>query len=103
MLGQIFASPHTHLLLATILIPIAMISLIPGYRRHKRLRAMALGLSGLTLLTSALLYDHFVTGQHDCAQHFHLTTGSVTHFLGSILLVSSHILNIRDGYHLCHR
>ena len=97
--GECFASPWVHLSLAAILMPLALVSLLAGYRRHHRLRALSMGLCGLASISLVLLHDHFITPT--CCTSPELQPTTLLNLAGSALLVAAHTLNLRDGFHPC--
>jgi hypothetical protein len=60
--SSFFADESFHYVLLYFVIPIALISLILGYQRHKDLRMLNIGGIGLIILTILTL-----TGEEDCA------------------------------------
>lgn len=73
---------HSGMLL--LVIPVGLVALVGGYRKHKNLRVLAVGILGCGLLGAAVLFGG-TTGNHQ-AEH-------VVTILGSLVLVSAHIAN----------
>jgi hypothetical protein len=75
-------NPAIHYGFAMFAVPIGMIAFIPGYRQHHKLGILALGLLGLSLLVSALIW-----GEH---WEHQLT------ILGGLCLVTAHVYNYKS-------
>lgn len=70
-----------HLWLLAFAAPAAAVALSLGYRLHRRWPPVVAGASGLTLLTTAILFGG--------------ASETVLTVAGSILIVSAHVLNLR--------
>lgn len=73
-------------LLATVA-PLGIVAWGAGYRHHRRLGVLALGLAGVLLLSGALLFGHHVLGGRG---------EQVLTVAGSICMVSAHLWNRRQ-------
>jgi cytochrome c biogenesis factor len=77
---------HFHRMMAAVVIGIAMLAFVPGYRRHRRAAVFAMALSGLTLLLTAAFYSGpWINESRETA----LT------ILGGGMMVTTHWLNRR--------
>jgi hypothetical protein len=90
-LGEAFHTPIVHQSIAVVVTGIAAWALYRGYRRHRHVAPLVLGLIGLLAIWAALFVPH-EAHDHD---HFHLPVGTIVTMLGSALLIVGHILNIR--------
>ncbi|MGH8032179.1 MAG: MerC domain-containing protein [Luteimonas sp.] len=70
-----------------------LFSLVWGYRRHRRFRALGLLLLGLATLWSGVLYDPW---------HHSITWHAVVMTLGGVLIGVAHLLNLRLNHGHVH-
>lgn len=75
-----------HLLLAFVLVAIAFLAFIPGWRKHGSPLVIALGIAGIVSILGAALVIEDLLGH---------TMEIVFTILGSTLLISAHFLNWR--------
>ncbi|HRK31299.1 MAG TPA: MerC domain-containing protein [Tepidisphaeraceae bacterium] len=90
--GEAFHNPIIHKLIALGVTGIASYALWRGYRRHGHLLPLIIGSVGVIAVWAALAVPH-ETHDHD---HFHLPLGTIITMAGSALLITGHILNIRN-------
>jgi hypothetical protein len=90
-LGEAFHRPIVHRVIAIGVTVIAAYALWRGYRRHGHLLPMALGFAGVLTIWAAAFLPHHAHA-HD---HFHLPAGTIVTMLGSLMLITGHLLNIR--------
>lgn len=74
-----------HLLLLALLIPVALYSFITGKRNHHRNAPLILGVMGIIILLLAIFTEDLGTRELE----------SVLTLVGSLILILSHILNIK--------
>ena len=91
-LGEAFHNPIVHRVIAIGVTSVAAFALWRGYRRHKHLLPLAIGAAGVLMIWGALAIPH-ATHDHD---HFHLPAGTFVTMIGSLLMITGHILNIRN-------
>jgi hypothetical protein len=84
-LGQ-FSDDHLHAELLIVVLPVSIVALALGYRRHKRKGIVAWGLSGLVLLTIGGTIAHSMYGL--------IADRSLT-VVGSVILAMAHYRNFR--------
>jgi hypothetical protein len=77
-----------HQILAVVVLLVAAVAFVPGYRLHKKNGVLVFGLSGVVLLGGAAFYPDLPTGVEA------IITSS-----GGALLVTAHILNRRAANH----
>jgi hypothetical protein len=83
-----------HLGLLAAVVPLGLVALISGQRKHGKWRILLLGLTGMLLMTVALLWGHqWMNGR---AERWLTVSGSVA-------MVSAHLLNHRCGASCRHR
>jgi hypothetical protein len=75
---------HTWTLLAVI--PTSIYALTIGCKKHQRYRLLLWGVSGLTLMISAVFLSHEITGESD---------EKILTLLGAIIVVAAHWGNFR--------
>lgn len=80
--GALFGVEEFHVLMLTVVLTIAIWSLLPGYRRHRRRRSQLFALAGVLLLFLAIM----ISGAADVP----LT------ILGGVLMIAAHALNRHD-------
>jgi hypothetical protein len=90
-LGEAFHQPIVHRVIAVMVTAIAAWALWRGFRRHHHRAPLVFGLIGLGLVWSALFLPHDAHAHED----FHLPTGTIITMIGSALLVTGHVLNVR--------
>ena len=84
-LGQ-FSDDHLHAELLVVVIPVSVLALAFGYRRHGHNGVIAWGLAGLTILTIGGTIAHSVYG---------LLADRVLTVGGSLILATTHYRNFR--------
>jgi hypothetical protein len=92
-LGEAFHNPLIHRAIAVAVLGIAAFALYRGYRRHHHVSPLVFGLAGVAAVWAALFVPH-AAHDHD---HFRLPIGTIVTMLGSALLITGHVLNIRAG------
>ncbi len=80
------ADEHFHLALVFIVIPTSLIALCLGCRRHRHVRVLAWGVSGVAVLVFAATLGHDVFGS---------TAERVMTVIGASLVVIGHVMNFR--------
>lgn len=75
-----------HLIMIVFILPISSVALTIGCRQHKDLLTLALGITGLSILTLTAFFGH---------QLFGLTGERLVTSLGSVILAGAHIQNFR--------
>ena len=99
-LGEAFHNPLVHKLIAVGVTIIAVPTLWRGYTRHRNVLPLILGFLGMLAVWSALLIPHDAKAH----ERFHLPAGTIITIIGSVLLISGHVLNIRNCRSgCCHR
>lgn len=78
------AHPWFHLVLALVIIPVGGLAFVRGYRHHKRSGIVALGLTGLVIITVAPFLVH--------ALKYNLNEPLLM-ILGSVALITAHLRN----------
>lgn len=91
-LGEAFEAEWVHILMALFILPVGLFAFWSGYKHHKQMRVLGLGIAGLAVIVAALLLPHEIVDQ---VGH-HTPT-----IIGSMLLITAHILNRRAC--LCHQ
>ena len=84
-LGGFFANESFHLILFLTIVPVAGLTFIRCYKKHKSKGTLAAAMTGIALLFVALILGH----SYSEALEHGLTLA------GSVLIVIAHILNIR--------
>ena len=93
VLAMSFHAPWFHWLIALIVVPVGVIAFIRGYLKHRNLWVPILGCLGLMIVMFALFIPHEV---------LHLIGHIQTTLIGSILLLTAHVVNqysCRCGHH----
>lgn len=80
------ADERLHLLVTILVVPVAMLALLSGYRRHRLMWVPILGLIGLALILAA-------PALHETLGH---TLEGVVTALGGLGLISAHLVNWRN-------
>ena len=89
-----FADERFHILLVFFVLPLSIVALTMGCRKHRSWRVMAVGLSGLVLLVGAALVGHDLFGE--------LMEKTAT-VVGAGLVALSHVMNYKKCRALdCH-
>lgn len=96
-IGEAFHAPIVHQVIAVAVTGIAAFALWRGYRRHHHMVPLILGAIGILIVWSALFLPH-EAHDHD---HFHLPTGTIVTMIGSVMLITGHLINIRDCRRAC--
>jgi hypothetical protein len=81
----------THLAFAIVVVSLGMIALFKGYKHHKKLLPLCVGIIGMSLVVLALFIE-----AHEEHIHSYLTTHSYFTMTGSVLLVIAHFINMRS-------
>lgn len=79
------ADERLHLLITVLVVPVAMLALITGFRRHRQSWIPTLGISGLVLILGAPL-------MHDTLGHF---AEAMLTAVGGLGLICAHVANWR--------
>lgn len=114
-MGEIWSHPAAHWAMALLVVPIALILTLKAHKRHGRTWILiTCGLGVLFILGGALAphIQHFLAGQSSAAaahEHccpavevtgagasYQFTVGSVLTTLGGLLLIATHIGNLRS-------
>lgn len=90
----IFGDVNFHLLLLTIILPVSTLAFLSGWNTHRNARMLIPGLAGLAILVLAATLGHHALGH---AGEVLLTSA------GGILLITGHLLNLRDRRRACLR
>ncbi|MCS7032967.1 MAG: MerC domain-containing protein [Phycisphaerae bacterium] len=99
-LGEAFHSPIVHRVLAVVVTAVASFALYRGYRRHGHWLPITMGSAGGILVWTAVFLPH-AAADHE---QFQLPLGSILTMIGSALLISSHVINLRNCRSgCCHR
>ena len=91
-LGGFFASESFHLIIFLAIVPVAGLTFIRCYKKHKSKAMLTLAMLGITLLFVGLLVGH--PGEHLWGWHSHDLEHAFT-LAGSFFIVVAHILNIK--------
>ncbi|MEC9392236.1 MAG: MerC domain-containing protein [Pseudomonadota bacterium] len=81
-----FNNELIHYLILVLAIPISLYALISGYKVHKKISFLFLGLLGLSILLLAVIYGEIIFGEFG--------EKGLT-LLGSIIVVFSHFKNLK--------
>jgi hypothetical protein len=81
-----------HLFLVTIVLPISLLGIISGCRKHKNYKIVYLGVSGLALLVLTGIFGHDIVGEFG---------EKLLTVIGSGILISGHILNFNHCKDAC--
>lgn len=98
-LGEAFHAPIVHRVIAVAVTAIAAWALWRGFRRHHHVAPLVIGSIGLLAIWTALFMPHEAHA-HD---HFHLPTGTIVTMIGSLMLITAHLLNIRAARCRCRK
>lgn len=107
-LGGFFGNESFHLLMFLAIVPVAGLTFVSHYKKHRSKLTLGLAMTAITLLFAGLMAGHsheFFSlfssshAHHAHAHHHHdAFSESLEHVLtvsGSVLIVIAHILNIR--------
>ena len=99
-LGGIFASESFHLVAFLAIVPVAGMTFIRCYKKHKSKGMLVLAGIGIALLFSGLMAGYFFVEQACCAHghvhnHDQLNLEHILTIAGSFFIVWAHILNIK--------
>ena len=86
LLAFSFNNELIHYLILVLAIPISLYALISGYKVHKKISFLFLGLLGLSILLLAVIYGEIIFGEFG--------EKGLT-LLGSIIVVFSHFKNLK--------
>lgn len=75
-----------HMLLLFAVLPISIVSLVMGYRLHRRVRSIMIGGLGLAVLVAAAFLEHDIANK---------TIAVMLTATGAVLVAYSHVLNLR--------
>lgn len=105
----LWAHKDFHLWMLLLVVPMALLSLLLGCRKHKCRLVLSLGLIGIGIITSIAVYESFAHTHH-CAHSVHQDAGG--HFgaitwinlLGAAFLTAAHTRNflLCRKAHCCH-
>lgn len=86
VLGEAFEATWVHWTMALVIVPVGVFAFWSGYKHHKQSKVFGLGLAGLFLVTAGSVLPH------EMVEFFEYDLVTI---VGSILLVTAHILNRR--------
>lgn len=86
VLGQAFEATWVHWTMALVIVPVGVFAFWSGYKHHKQNKVFGLGLVGLLLVAAGSVLPHEMVEFRE----YDLVT-----IVGSILLVTAHVLNRR--------
>ena len=87
VLGGYFENQLVHIVMALFVVPVGAFAFWSGYRHHKKLSLLVMGVVGLSLVGGApLVHDFF---------HVELMREDLMTILGSAILIGAHLLNRR--------
>lgn len=89
--GTTFRSSWVHVVFAAVLVPVGLFAFWRGFRRSGRVRAMAIGSVGLSLLMWVLALQ-----DRACCEGETSPALTFTNILGSLIVVIGHRLNLHD-------
>jgi hypothetical protein len=90
-LEGVFGHTFFHAFAAIFIVPLGLFAFIHGYRHHHSKQIFLLGLAGLcTILAGLQFHEHQL--QHS---HFHISLENVITVIGSTLLVTAHLMNLK--------
>jgi hypothetical protein len=89
VMGDFFEQAWVHLLMALFVVPVGLFAFWTGYKHHKQVRVFTLGTVGLLMVGGASLLPH---------EMVEIEGLDVVTIIGSICLITAHILNRRA----CH-
>ncbi|WII70867.1 MerC domain-containing protein [Bdellovibrio sp. 22V] len=92
VMGEVFEQEWMHLTMALFVVPVGLFAFWSGYKHHKQVKVFALGVLGLLMVGGASLAPH---------SWVELFEYDVVTILGSISLITAHVLNRRAC--LCHK
>ncbi|WP_395345617.1 MerC domain-containing protein [Ningiella sp. W23] len=79
-----------HLILLFFVIPISAVTIISGYRRHEKVKALIISFTGVLTLIAALIFGHDL---------FAGTGETILTLIGSGLVAFGHVLNLKLRIH----
>lgn len=90
--------PFVHWILAILIVPVGVISFLHGYRHHKRVIVLVMGLPGLIIISTVPVLTHqmFPTLVPPYFETVMMT-------IGSLLLIAAHWINLRACRHCKHQ
>lgn len=88
--ATVFGQEAFHVWLLWLVIPLSVVGLSLGCRRHKDLWVVALGFSGLAILVAAAVLGHDMLGE---------TGERIATLIGAVAIAAGHLRN----YSLCRR
>lgn len=92
VLGGFFEQEWVHLGMAFFVVPVGLIAFWSGYKHHRQIRVLSLGVVGLTLVGLASVLPHEMVEIQEL---------DVVTIMGSICLIAAHIVNRRACF--CHQ
>ena len=81
-----FADEHFHVVLAAVVLPTSGIALFLGCRRHRQFRVLALGATGMAVLSVVALFGHDQLGE---------SLEKAATVVGATIIATGHVLNFR--------
>ena len=102
-LGGVFDSELFHLVAFLVIVPVAGMTFIRCYKKHKSKSMLALAAVGIGFLFAGLMIGHFFV-EHACCAHGHVHTHNsinlnlenIFTIAGSFFIVWAHVLNIKN-------
>lgn len=85
--SHLFTSEWVHLAILALVLPLALLAIWRGYRRHQARQVLVFGSAGVSLLILGVLLEAW-----SGAWEFSLT------LLGSLILISAHVMNLRRSH-----
>ena len=95
-LGEYFESELIHIILFTLVAPVALISFLKTYKHTSKKRPLVLGAIGLTGLFIAMLL-HTVVESGSSISHIH-EVEIIVNIISGLFLVSGHYFNFKDSH-----
>ncbi|WP_413581706.1 MerC domain-containing protein [Bdellovibrio sp. HCB288] len=86
-LGEVFESTWVHMSMAAFILPIGLFAFWSGYKHHRQMKVVSMGVGGLLLVCIGTLMHHELEEILPQLPHNTVT------ILGSVLLVTAHFLN----------
>lgn len=88
VLGGYFESELVHIIMALFVVPVGVFAFWSGYKHHKKVSLLVMGLVGVSLVGGAPLV-------HDFLHDLEFIREDVMTVLGSVILICAHLLNRR--------
>lgn len=92
VMGEFFHAEWVHILMAVVILPVGLFAFWSGYKHHRQVKVLSLGVLGLAMICAASVLPHewVEVMEHD-----------VVTIIGSFVLITAHVLNRRAC--LCHK